>query len=189
MPRKSNRRVCENKRKQYSIEKMTLAITAVREKKMGYLKASKIYQVPRTTLFRLSQNTIVPAEKAATTRLGRKCILGENLEQELVDYVLRMEAKFYGLTMKDLRRLAFQLAVKNKLTHPFSEDGLAGRAWIDLFLKRHPNLSIRKPTGTSFARAAGFCKERVSQFFDLCKRNWINFLILLQIFTMWTNLD
>lgn len=169
MPRQTERR-CNNKRKQYKEEDMARAIKAVKEKTMGYLKASKSYKVPRTTLFRLSQINMVPPEKAAATTLGRKCVLGSELEKQLVEYVLKMESKFYGLTMIDLRRMAYQLAIRNKIKHPFSSSGLAGRAWIDLFLKRHPTLSVRKPTGTSFARAAGFCKERVDGFFDLLEK-------------------
>lgn len=175
MPRKNVRRSCENKRKQYCKEDMSSAIKAVRENKMGYLRAAKFYKVPRTTLFRLSKNTAISPEEAAATKLGRKCILGPDLEQQLVEYILKMESKFYGLTMRDLRRLAYQLATRNNIEHPFSASGLAGRAWIDLFLKRHPTLSIRKPTGTSFARAAGFCKERVAGFFNLLEAEFEKF--------------
>ena len=51
--------------------------------------------------------------------------------------------------------------------HSFSEDNAsAGRTWLMLFLKRHPNLSFRRPTGTSIARMKGFNKENVNVFFD-----------------------
>ena len=67
----------------------------------------------------------------------------------------------------DLRRLAYQLAIKNTLPHPF-KTGEAGRAWADLFLQRHKAvLSVRKPTGMSYARACGFNKENVEKFFDI----------------------
>lgn len=42
---------------------------------------------------------------------------------------------------------------------------MAGRAWLDLFMKRHKDrLSIGKPTGTSAARSVGLNKENVSMF-------------------------
>ncbi|CAH2018479.1 unnamed protein product, partial [Acanthoscelides obtectus] len=63
-----------------------------------------------------------------------------------------MESKFYGLTSQDVRRMAYELAARNKIKHPFSPSGAAGRAWIDLFLKRHPELSIRKPTEQEAAK-------------------------------------
>ncbi|KAF2884802.1 hypothetical protein ILUMI_21373 [Ignelater luminosus] len=66
----------------------------------------------------------------------RKPLLGEQMEKELVGYLLQIEEKFYGLTLKDLRRMAFQLASRNSMQHPFKQ-GEVGRAWVDLFLQRH----------------------------------------------------
>jgi hypothetical protein len=86
--------------------------------------------------------------------LGRKTVLGEELESQSVNHILITEAKFYGLTRLDVRRVAYQLAKRNNIRH----GALAGRAWLDLFLKRHTELSVRKPTGTSFARS-GFNKQ------------------------------
>lgn len=42
----------------------------------------------------------------------------------------------------------------------------AGKDWVQGFLSRHPELSIRKPESTSAARAAGFNKQAVEQFFN-----------------------
>jgi hypothetical protein len=56
-----------------------------------------------------------------------------------------MEAKFYGLARLDLRRMIYQLPRRNNIQHPFGKGGhgaLAGRAWLNLFLKRHKDLSI-----------------------------------------------
>ncbi|CAH1977399.1 unnamed protein product [Acanthoscelides obtectus] len=103
MPRRTNRRPSSpKKRKQYNEQDMARAIKAVREKTMGYLKAARSFNVPRTTLFRLSRDGTVTPESAAVTKLGRKCILGSKLEKELVEYILAMESKFYGLTSQDM---------------------------------------------------------------------------------------
>jgi uncharacterized protein YraI len=156
------------KRKTWDEEKMAQAIKIVREKKMGYLKAAQHFQVPRTTLFRLCQKDEQSPEVAAATTLGRKTILGSELERQLVEYILIMESKFHGLTRTDLRRMAFMLAKRNNLQNPFGESGMAGKKWLKLFLNRHKDkLSIRRPTGTSFARAFGFDKEKVEAFFNL----------------------
>lgn len=156
------------KRKTWDEEKMAQAIKFVREKKMGYLKAAQHFQVPRTTLFRLCQKDEQSPEVAAATTLGRKTILGSELEHQLVEYILIMESKFHGLARTDLRRMAFMLAKRNNLQNPFGESGMAGKKWLKLFLNRHKDkLSIRRPTGTSFARAFGFDKEKVEAFFNL----------------------
>ena len=50
------------KRKQWSSEDMSAAVTAVREKKMGYLKAARYFNIPRTTLFRLVNDKETPID-------------------------------------------------------------------------------------------------------------------------------
>lgn len=167
MPRKKPTYVSKNKRKQWNEADMVKAIRAVREKTMGTLKASKTFNVPRSTLQDLSKRNEVSPSKVVSTKIGRKPILGQELENQLVTYLLHMEEKFYGFTLGDLRRMAFQLASKNGIEHPFKE-GAAGRAWVDLFLQRHKQtLSLRKPCGTSFSRALGFNQENVGIFFKL----------------------
>ena len=42
---------------------------------------------------------------------------------------------------------------------------MAGPDWLQGFLSRHPQLSIRKPQPTNIARAVGFNKEQVEHFF------------------------
>ncbi|XP_055623220.1 uncharacterized protein LOC129766658 [Toxorhynchites rutilus septentrionalis] len=70
--------------------------------------------------------------------------------------------------MTNVRKLAFDLAQKNGLPHPFNKSTkMAGKAWLSNFLKRNPKLSFRKPEATSAARARGFNKPAVSAFYDL----------------------
>ncbi|KAJ4438281.1 hypothetical protein ANN_14220 [Periplaneta americana] len=70
--------------------------------------------------------------------------------------------------MKEFRRLAYQLAERNGCKHPFNNNtGMAGEDWGLGFIARHPDLSMRKPEGTSGARAMGFNKVAVSQIFAL----------------------
>ena len=44
---------------------------------------------------------------------------------------------------------------------------MAGKKWLKLFMKRHPELSFRTPQAVSKARASGFTRSNVSSFFDL----------------------
>ncbi|KAK9739010.1 Tc5 transposase DNA-binding domain [Popillia japonica] len=98
-------------------------------------------------------------------RAGKfKNVFTEEQELELVSYLKTMEARLFGLTMKDLRSLAYQLAVGNGISNRF-KNGIAGQDWVNRFLKRHPTLSVRKPEATSGARAMGFNKVAVDSFF------------------------
>ena len=142
----------KTKRKNWNYEDMVRAIKSVRNKGVGLKKASKMLLVPRPTLQRLLR-VDKPSEEAALTKLGRNPIMGEELETELVEYLLIMESKFYGLTRQDVRRVAYQLCERNGINHLFSEEGLASRAWFDNFMNCHKNvLSVFKPSATSFSR-------------------------------------
>lgn len=157
----------EKKKRLWSEESMKKAIEAIRTKQMGWKKAAKTFEVPKTTLMRLSMEKYGAPAKAASVRAGRPTVLPPELEEQLREYCLVMESTFFGLTRRDLRRMAYQLAERNGIKHPFVKNNMAGRAWLDLFMKRHKDrISIRKPTGTSFARSVGFNKENVSMFFD-----------------------
>lgn len=166
----------QRQRQTWCKESMRKAIEDVRNKKMGSLKASKLYKVPRTTLRRLAAKVDVSTEEATCAKLGRKPTLPQELEKQLVQYVLTMEAKLFGLVRKDVMSLAYQLAIKNNIAHPFSaKNESAGKDWLKSFLERYPELSFRRPTGTSFARAKGFNKESVNHFFDLYEKLMDNY--------------
>ena len=92
-------------------------------------------------------------------------------EQIICDYILFMEAKLFAFDTNEIRQLAYKLAERFKLRHPFNhENEMAGIDWVQGFLKRHNNLTYRKPEPTSAARANGFNKEAVKRFFDLLEK-------------------
>ena len=169
----------------WTTENMELAIKAVNDKQMGFLKASKCYNVPKTTLRRHlkgSNQYAVGGKK----HLGRQIDLPEHLEEQLVQHVLELEARFYGLTPYALRRLAYQIAEANNLHTRFNhEDKVAGKAWLRNFLKRHQEISSRLPEATSLGRASGFNRQQVDGFFhlleDVIKNNELS---ASQIFNM-----
>ena len=79
-----------------------------------------------------------------------------------------MEAKLFGLTTTDLRKIAYQLAERFNLQNNFNEQKkIAGWDWYYKFMERHPGLSLRTAEATSAARAEGFNKEAVNEFYDI----------------------
>jgi hypothetical protein len=81
-----------------------------------------------------------------------------------------MEKQFVGLTTKNVKRMAFQLAIKNEVSHPFSgKDKKAAWKWFHSFMRRHLQLRLRKPQPTSAATAKGFTLENDLKFFDICE--------------------
>lgn len=84
-----------------------------------------------------------------------------------------MENRFFGLSLRDLRSLAFELASANNIPNDFNkEKKLAGKCWLYSFLNRHPQLKLRTPEATSLARAMGFNKISVNSFFTLLKQEY-----------------
>ncbi|KAJ4452263.1 hypothetical protein ANN_03781 [Periplaneta americana] len=156
------------RRKLWKEEDVKAAIISVRNKVMGLQRASNTFNVPKSTLKDKVNSKEEDVDKLVSTKLGRKPVLPFELEDSLVSYCLEMEKQFYGLSAKDVKTMAFQLASLNGLKHPFSKnDEAAGWKWLHSFLRRHQELSLRKPQSTSMARIRGFNQENVIKFFDV----------------------
>jgi len=168
MPYKKSVYVRKTDRGSWSEENMSKAIEMIRSRKMSIGEASRYYDVPKSTVGRrvLEKNKVACG---SVKHLGRfTTTFSKEFEDELVQYVKDMESRFFGITYLDLRRLAFQLAEKNNLKHQFNkEKGLAGKKWMRLFMKRQSSLALRQPEATSYARATGFNRPAVHQFFTL----------------------
>lgn len=167
----------KSNRLKWSESDMLMAINSVLEGRMGYLLAATTFNVPKSSLedrikkIRNGKSKYAVFRKCPATE---KCVFSDELEGMLVEHIKTMESRLFGLTKTDLRRLAFQLAEKNGLNHPFNkETGLAGLDWASGFLKRHAELSLRAPEPTSAARAMGFNRTVVSSFYDLLSSLYI----------------
>ena len=124
---------------------LAIRVDAIKNKEMRFLKASKTFGVPKTTLHRhlKGDNKYVLNGKK---HVGRQVDLPEDIEPQLVEHAIDLEARFYVLTPQNLRRLAYQIAEINQVKTRFNHDEkLAGKKWLRGFLKRHPEISLRLP--------------------------------------------
>lgn len=122
--------------------------------------ASKTYGVPIGTLHRHIK------KGDPSRKLGRfQPVFSKELEQKICDLAIERDTLFYGLTKDSLKELAFEVAKLNKISHPFSSNK-AGRAWVDGFMKRHPQLTHRTPEPTALARCSAFNRTQVERFYD-----------------------
>lgn len=163
MPRNYKRKT---ERQSWSQDAMLNAIKAVENNEMGWLRASKVYNVPQATLRRHALKTnkeLKPGEK----KLGKyKVTFPPEVERQLVEHLKFLESRFFGLSRKDVLELAYQLAVKNGFKHQFNTNKkAAGKDWLRGFRKRNPDISLRKPEATSAARAQAFNRPQVAEFF------------------------
>ena len=157
-------------RQNWFTEDMERAIKAVKEGSMGYFKASKEFAVPKSTLERRVKGTNKIATGSVKVLGNMTSVLPSLIEDLLVKHILEMEAALFGLTLNDVRLLAFELAELNNVPHKFNwQNKMAGKSWLYAFFRRHPEISLRKPENTSVARAKSFNPINVKKFFDLYK--------------------
>ncbi|XP_043961462.1 uncharacterized protein LOC122824665 [Gambusia affinis] len=95
-------------------------------------------------------------------------VFSEVQEEALADYLTQAADLYYGLTPREVRKFAYQLAVTYNIKHPqtWDEKQMAGPDWFTLFMKRNPSLSIRSPEATSLTRATSFNRPNVEGFFN-----------------------
>lgn len=111
------------------------------------------------------------AVSTPSTKVGyqrNRQIFTDEQEAELEQYLLLASRIYFGLSPKEIRKMAFELAISNNLKVPKSWESnkLAGSDWFTSFLQRHPSLSIRTPEATSLARATSFNPHNIGLFFD-----------------------
>ena len=138
----------KTERANWSEDQMKLAISAVQKKEMSLRQAAAAYSVPKDSLNRRVKGKLksLSEEEIHKNVLGRyRAILSHEQEKELEDYIIKMDAAFYGLSINDIRTVVFEYCQKNNIKNNFNSDNkMAGRDFVAGFLKRHPRLSLRK---------------------------------------------
>ena len=86
-------------------------------------------------------------------------------EEAFSEYCIKMSDMGFALGREDVMRVAFAIAEKSGRPHSF-KNGMAGRGWMEGFMRRFPRLSLRKPQPLSFARARACTDEAIKGFFD-----------------------
>lgn len=89
-------------------------------------------------------------------------------ETSLCKYLTKSNDMYFGLSTKQVRGLAYDLAKKLGFSVPetWERCSMAGIDWMNGFLRRQPELSVRKPQATSLARATAFNRHNVGAFYD-----------------------
>jgi len=88
---------------------MEAATEVIRNKEMGSYIASRVFNVPQTTLERYVKDWKKSSSETVKTKLGRKQVLPCEAESDLVEHCLLMERKFFGLTVAEIMRLTYKL--------------------------------------------------------------------------------
>ncbi|XP_074032075.1 uncharacterized protein [Leptinotarsa decemlineata] len=150
-----------SKRALWSEDDLVAAVRAVQCGRLSTYKAAERYKVPRRTI----RNHLQTASLKKT--LGRKPLLNEEQEAELVSRIVRFAAIGLPVTPDILRRLVFKFCETNAINHPFNQQAkVAGKDWFRAFMKRHPEISRRKAQFMNPARAQKLNKFIVDDHFQ-----------------------
>lgn len=104
---------------------MKPAIAAIKNGKFG-LRNNYCWNIEKDQEFstfllkRIINNNKIIVVADDSKQLGRfACALPLMIEEEIIDHIKTLEAHLFGLTCKELRNLAFEVAENNKIPHRF----------------------------------------------------------------------
>ena len=104
----------------WSEKDLQAAIKVIMNKTITFSKPTKLYKIPRSTLFRHVRKKV---SNPGTKNLGRfKPTLSPDFEDELVSHIKHMQKMLFGLSCDSLRKLAYDVAQANGLIVPFNDD-------------------------------------------------------------------
>ena len=125
---------------------LTNASQAVLEQGHSVRGAEKLYNAPYTTLSD-SVNGRVPID---STKPGPSPVLSQLEERKLVDHIMYMSSIGYGYSRGDVMSIAGEYLSsmdRREPSRPLSDK------WFYNFMKRWPELSVKKPSGLEMVRA------------------------------------
>ncbi|RLU23500.1 hypothetical protein DMN91_003705 [Ooceraea biroi] len=125
--------------------------------------AGKKYNIPEKTLrFRIKKNDFIKG------KIGPSHHLGSDAEKKLVKHILGLQSVGFTPTRRDVREMAFNMVDMLNIKQIFNtETKMAGKFWLLSFLRRYPELSIKKVEGLSRVMIEEMNKAEVSEYFKL----------------------
>jgi hypothetical protein len=126
------------------------AVRAVQERRLSLRFAASSYGMIHTAMHNRFLKKISNGVEC-NWRLTIRQIFNENQELMLVDYVIKCSKLNYGMAYNQIRQLAYEYARRLHCKFPSSwiDNKIAGIDCLQGFMKRHKNLSPRKPENKS----------------------------------------
>lgn len=176
-------KIHKTKKFQYSPLKMQQALEAV-SNGMAVLKASKEFNVPRTTLRNKLEGK---SPRESTGHCGYFSHLGEENEKVLVDWILDCAKMGFPIDKDGLLSSVQRVVKELKLDVPFA-NGRPGKTWYYSFLNRHKQISRKKAEYIHGGRGA-VTEEKIRNWFEEVKSTLADNIEALNDPTRVFNLD
>ncbi|CAG9576980.1 unnamed protein product [Danaus chrysippus] len=137
-------------------DKIENAIRLLKERKLTFHGASKHFQIPRTCLRRYHSYALKEGISVAEISKNLvKRVFDDKQELMLANYIKDPAALQFFLTLKEVKKLAYQVAKVNQIKYSsrWDSEKMAGEYLLRLFGKRFKDdISLRKPEATSLAK-------------------------------------
>ena len=161
MPRKSLGRYL-----QYDREKIPDYVAKIRAGTISIKKAAAESGIPFSTLRdRTSERVEVTAQPGTSTVLTR------DEELQLRDYLIKLSELGVGKSKEQVQELAYMIIKRDPTRSHVSEiwikNTTAGKDWYYGYMKRHQDLSLRKPEKLSKARSRMTNESVLKNFYDV----------------------
>lgn len=92
----------EKKSSQWNKKNMQEAIESYKKKTYGFNECCRKFGIPKPT-FRRHLNNMIKRPLSSAKKTGALPTLSNNIEDELVQYLLYLEKVFFGLNITDVR--------------------------------------------------------------------------------------
>ncbi|ESO01977.1 hypothetical protein HELRODRAFT_161189 [Helobdella robusta] len=147
------------------VEVMRTAVDEVLKKNRAINAVARETGIDRMTLKRYVRKSSLSPSVGLIPNWNTRQVFNLEQEEMLAKYLLQASKMNYGLSTKTTRQFAYDMAVANNITCPssWSMKKTAGIDWLQGFMKRRPELSLRAAEATSLARATAFNKYNVSE--------------------------
>lgn len=155
----------------YETAELLNAIREVIEGKKCIYRASIDNNVPWSTLKRyLKDNPDINQQNAFIRKQGKPFALSTELEQKLYHYIIKMQELGFGLTVVQVRTVAFNLAEAADRAHFFNKEKRIASAWWWAHFRSRYNLTLRVPENLSAYRASCANPPLIAGFYDVLKK-------------------
>lgn len=161
MPRKPQRLLGARNYKNYSEEKLQQALDEIKSKSISLRGAAKKYQIAKNTLW----NKI---HGKHTRRHGKPRVFSENEEESFAGHLIALSAFGFPVTAEDMKVCVKAYLDRQGRKVTCFRNNYPGPDWVNLFLKRRPELSQRFSQNISHARA-GTDEAMINEYFDNLK--------------------
>lgn len=155
----------KKKRGLWTESQLKLAVEAVHNRQMSQRKAAAVYSIPRRTL----RNHLKSGSTTKST--GRHTTLSKMQEKDLTKRIIRLAHVGVPLTPRLVRKQAYEFCIANNIPNYFNDSkNTAGKKWLKGFIKRNPEVSVRKAQFMNHARAQKLNKPIVMKHFEAVKK-------------------